>query len=929
MHYHQPIGEIYHALTTGPGGLTVKEIPIRQQKYGKNLLPRKKRDSILTIFLKEFLDPMIVLLVVATVASFIAHEPIDAVVIIFIILLDAIMGTYQENKANHTAEALASLVKSQVKVIRDDKLIKVDAEDLVPGDLVVLESGDKIAADLRLVESHNLTVDESILTGESVTVSKNPAPLKSDNLPITEQSNMLFSGTTVITGRAKAIVVSIGLETELGKIADSLATTKEQKSPLTLRVEKLSRQISILILAVAIIVTVLLIIKQVPYHEIFLSVVALAVSAMPEGLPLALTMALTIASNKMAKSNVVVRKLKSAESLGSCTVIASDKTGTLTVNQQTAKKIILPDGTIYNISGTGFSFQGEVTVENGKSNSAARVNPTSAAAARVNPAGHTVPADLAPVKNLALYGVLNNEATVTDKQQLGDSIDIAFQVLGRKLGVTTSSIKILETIPYESENKFSAVFYEESGETYCTVKGSLEVVQTFCRNLDIKKIERQNTQLAKEGYRVIAVAAGKLPPKIATKTTTKPTPKTITKSATNPKLTASTTYTIDDLKNLDFTGLVGFIDPIRPEAVTSIAECRTAGIKVLMITGDHPLTAFSIAKDLQLASAYEEVATGDEVDRAYQKGTKTFDKFIKTKTVFARVTPLQKLHIVESLKRQGEFVAVTGDGVNDAPALRAANIGIAMGSGTDLARETADMIIMDDNFASIVAGIREGRVAYANIRKIMLFLLSCGLAEVLFFCLAIALDLPMPLVALQLLWLNVVTDGLQDFAMSFEKAEPGILREKPRSPKAPILDRSLFRGIIIAGLTIGVIVFVTWLYLLNVLQLDLPTARGYIMALMVFVQNIHVFNCRSELRSAFSIPLFSNKMILVSFFSAIILQVLVLEVPVLSHLLQVESVPPLHLFYLFLLALLVLDVIELRKLISRALRRKKHRRKNK
>ena len=816
---------------------------------------------------------MVILLLVAIVASLIAGETVDAIAILLIVLVDAIMGTYQENKANNTAEALAKLVTTKVKVVRDDDVMSIDAEDLTIGDYVLLESGDKISADMRIVEAHNLMVDESILTGESVQVNKNSEIINKENVIIAEQSNMAFSGTTVVTGRAKAIVVGIGLETEIGKIADSINNAEEEKSPLTIRVEKLSQQISILVLIVAILIAVLLIMKDVPYHEIFLSVIALAVSAMPEGLPLALTMALTIASNKMAKKNVIVRKLKSAESLGSCTVIASDKTGTLTVNEQTAKKILLPNNEEYNISGTGFSFEGEVTG-----------------------------GDINYAREIAMLGVINNESDVDEHQTVGDSIDIAFKVLGKKMGIETHTIKNLEIIPYESENKYSAVFYEKDGETYCTVKGSLEVVKSFCGDINLVNdklssniLEEQNERLAKDGYRVIALANG--------------------------KIKKQEKYTADDIKDLTFMGMVGFIDPIRKEAVASIDECRTAGIKVLMITGDHPLTAFSIAKDLKLTNDFDEVTTGVEVDEEFAKGEKSFDNFIRRKFVFARVTPLQKLKIVESLKRQGEFVAVTGDGVNDAPALKAANIGIAMGSGTDIARETADMIIVDDNFKSIVAGIKEGRVAYANIRKIVLFLISCGLAEVTFFCLSIILDLPMPLVAIQLLWINVVTDGIQDFALSFEKAEKGILKERPRDPKESIFNKELFQEILVSGLVIGGVVFTVWYILLNKFNMDVNVARGYIMALMVFIQNIHVFNCRSEHRSAFSVPLTSNKLILIAFLSGIILQVIVMEVPLLSKFLQTVSIPFIHLVYLFLIALIVLIVMEIYKKINNSLRK--------
>ena len=873
MHYNKDINEIEKELQTSNEGLTKEEAAIRQEKYGKNLLPKKESDSIVKIFFNEFKDPMVILLLVAIVASLIAGEIIDAIAIFVIVLIDAIMGAYQENKANHTAEALAKLVKTKVKVVRGKEVMSIDAEDLTIGDYVLLESGDKISADMRIVEAHNLMIDESILTGESVQVSKNSDVINKENVIIAEQSNMVFSGTTVVTGRAKAIVTNIGLKTEIGKIADSINNAEEEKSPLTIRVEKLSKQISMLVLAVAVIITVLLIMKNVPYHEIFLSVIALAVSAMPEGLPLALTMALTIASNKMAKKNVIVRKLKSAESLGSCTVIASDKTGTLTVNEQTAKKILLPNNSEYNISGTGFSFEGEVTGEN-----------------------------IELAEEIAILGYINNESEVDENKTVGDSIDIAFKVLGKKLKVNTENIKNLEVIPYESENKYSAVFYEKDGETYCTVKGSLEVVKSFCSNVNLVNdtittnvLEEQNEGLAKDGYRVIALANG--------------------------KINKQDKYSAEDIKDLTFMGMVGFIDPIRKEAVASIDECRTAGIKVLMITGDHPLTAFSIAKDLKLTNDYNEVTTGVDVDKEFEKGEKSFDEFIRRKLVFARVTPLQKLKIVESLKRQGEFVAVTGDGVNDAPALKAANIGIAMGSGTDIARETADMIIVDDNFKSIVAGIKEGRVAYANIRKIILFLISCGLAEVAFFCLSIVLNLPMPLVAIQLLWLNVVTDGIQDFALSFEKAEKGILKEKPRDPKESIFNKELLQEILVSGSIIGIVVFTVWYMLLNKFSMEVSVARGYIMALMVFIQNIHVFNCRSEHRSAFKVPIKNNWLIVGGVAASVLLQIIVMEVPGFSSFLQTVSIPAMHLVWLFAIALSVLIVMEIYKKINNSIRK--------
>ena len=801
------------------------------------------------------------------IASFVAKEFIDGFAILFIILIDCFIGAYQENKANNTVDAIEKLVKVKTNVIRNGKKIKIDSEDIVVGDIVLLESGDKISFDARVIESFNLTIDESVLTGESINVFKSSEVIDNPNVAITEQNNMVFAGTNVVSGRGKVVVCATSFQTELGKLWESMNDVTDELTPLTIRVKEFSKQIAILIVIIALFITLLLVYKEIHYQEIFLSVVALAVSAMPEGLSLALTMALSIAASKMAQKNVVIRKLNSVEALGSTTVIASDKTGTLTVNEQTAKKIILPNDLSYEITGTGYDFLGQVKGDN-----------------------------LNLAEEIALLGCLNNEAIVDDTNIFGDSIDVAFKVLGKKLNIDTSKYQILHSIPYESENKYSAVFYQFEDTIYCTVKGSLEVIKNFCHNIslldeaDFDKIYEQNENLARDGYRVIALASG--------------------------KVDNVGDFNVEVIKNLTFNGLVGFIDPIRKEVKDSIKECVKAGIKVLMITGDHPLTAYNIAKELNITATYDEVTTGSEVEKYLNTSEKEFDIFIKKKKIFTRVTPLQKLEIINALKRNKEYVAVTGDGVNDAPALKSANIGIAMGSGTDLARETADIIVLDDNFNSIVKGIKEGRIAYANIRKIIYFLISCGLAEVLFYVLAILFNLPMPLVAIQLLWLNVVTDGIQDFALSFEKEEKDLMNESPRRAEEPLFDKILFQEIIFSGLVIGSIVFAVWYYLLNVVNMEVTMARAYIMTLMVFIQNIHVFNCRSEKKSAFSVSLFSNKLIMVAFASSIILQILVTEIGLFQTFLQTTSIPWNHFLYLFVIASLVLLIVECYKFIK-------------
>ena len=875
--YLYSVKEVLEKLNVDKLGLTNKNVKLNQEKYGLNVLPKKKRDSIFKIILRELLNPIVLLLIVTVVFSLIIGEIVDACAIIFIILIDLVLGTFQEWKAEKTAESLQELIKDKVRVIRNGEETEVNSEELTIGDIILLESGDRINADARLIETHNLQVDESILTGESLSVTKEIEKIKSD-VTLADRKNMVYAGTNVTTGRATAVIIAVGVNTEIGKIASNVVSRKDEASPLTIRMNKFSKQISILIIIVAIIIAIILFAKNVPGTKIFLSVIALSVSAMPEGLPLALTMALTIASNKMAKKNVVVKKLNSVESLGSCTVIASDKTGTLTVNKQTAKKIVTPESYEYDITGIGYDDVGEVK---GIAN-----------------------ADIAKALEIAKLGAINNEAKLINEkgkwQYLGDSIDIAFLALAKKTKVQYEKIEILDTIPYESQNKYSAVFYKKDNKKYCTVKGSLEKILEFSKYMDINgkktkinitKLKMQNEALASEGYRVIAVADG------------------VVKD-----FDKKNSYDID-IGNLTFKGLVGFIDPIRIEAADSIQKCLSAGIKVLMITGDHPLTALKIGKDLGLVADNNEIATGEDVNKFLEKGEKEFDKFVQSKKVFARVTPMDKLAIIDSLKHQKEFVAVTGDGVNDAPAIKSANIGIAMGSGTDVAKETANMIVLDDDFTSIVKGVEEGRTAYKNIRKVSYMLLSCGLAEVLFFILSIIFNLPMPLVAIQLLWLNIVTDGLQDFALSFEKTEPGTMNELPRSTKETIFNKELLTEVLVAGLTIGLIVFGVWYYLVNVINMEIYTARGYIMVLMVFLQNMHVLNCRSEKTSIFKMP-FNNPFILVTIIGSIILQVIVMEVPFLSEFLNTTTVPVVDMLKLFVFSLIIILVMEIFKIIK-------------
>ena len=882
LNYHSnSVDYALKKVKSSKAGLTSEEAEKRLKENGKNVLPQKKPKPFVLMLLSEIVNPIVLILIVAMAFSFIVGEWLDGFVILGIVAIDAIIGAVQEKRAQNVATSLSNMIKVKVKVVRDGESIQVDSDELVVGDIVLFESGDKISADMRIIECSNFTVDEALLTGESINATKDVEEVK-ENAPLGDRSCMVFSGSSVITGRAKCVVVATGLNTEIGSIANKLNTVKDEKSPLNIRIAKFSKQISIAIVAIAVLIFIIMLLKQNPLKDIFLVVIALAVSAMPEGLPLAVTMALTIASNRMGKNNVVVKHLNAVESLGSCTVIATDKTGTLTLNEQTAKIIALPDKTEYNVSGSGYNDNGKVECDETRAKE---------------------------IYNLALMGDINNESKIKKNKgkfnYFGDSIDVAFKVLGLKMKTKTKELKIVHQIPYESENKYSAVFFERENKHYCTIKGSLEKVlessSTMLVNgqempLNAKIIEKQNENLAKRGYRVIALAVGKVHKKQK--------------------------YTDQDMHDLTFIGLVGFIDPVRPETKGSIADCHTAGMKVIMITGDHPLTAYSIAKDINIADNLDQVATGLEVEKAFKQGEEKFDEFVKSKTVFSRVTPTDKLNIVESLKRQGEFVAVTGDGVNDSPAIKSAHIGIAMGSGTDVSKETADMIILDDNFNSIVRGVKEGRCAYANIRKITYFLLSCSVAEVLFFVLAMICGAGTPLLPIQLLWLNVVTDGFQDLSLSLEKPEPNIMKEKPRSTKESLFTKSMITQCSISGGTIGLIVFGTWMVLTSAMKMDIIIARSLVMTLMVFLQNMHALNCRSEKTSVFKMKYNTNWFFFAAVLGSVALQIIFMEVDALSHLLELETVPYNILFVLLAISIVIVAISEIYKLIVRKIEKK-------
>jgi magnesium-transporting ATPase (P-type) len=885
------IEEVLIQLNTKKAGLTNEECKRRIEFYGKNKLPEGKQVTIWSIILHQLLSPLIFILVAAAVASVAIGEGSDAVFIFLVIFINSALGTYQEFNAEKSASSLQKLMKINARVKRDGKEHEIDSENLVPGDIVLLESGVKVPADMRLLEVSSLEIDESFLTGESMATKKQTAARR-EELSVAERSNMAFAGSTVLSGRGIGVVVSTGILTQVGQIAQNVSEGKSAKPPLIIRMEKFIKQITVFIIVLSVILAIILRMQGMEFTAIFFFVVALAVSAIPEGLPVALTVALSIAAKRMAKRNVIVRKLTAVESLGSCTIIASDKTGTLTVNQQTAKKIIMADGSSYSISGEGYNGEGQVT-EDSTSNSMITPKPGS---------------NLDTLLNIS---VLANEASLYREEagwsHHGDAMDVALLAMVFKFKKDSAVIRkknlIVDKIPYESANKYSAVFFHKNDKIYIAAKGAVETILDFCnsmifnnaeKSLDKEHILKQANDLAAKGYRVLAFAEGEFA-----------------------AFSKKETYEKKDIPAMVFYGLVCFIDPLRPEAKISVEKCKNAGIKVIMITGDHPLTAENISLELGIVDKGQSVCTGQMLSNAGPSDSPAYEQLVRSTNVFARVSPIQKLEIVDVLIRNGEFVAVTGDGVNDAPALKRANIGVAMGSGTDVAKEVGSMIVIDDNFSSIVAGVEEGRFAYDNVRKVIFLLISTGAAEIILFILSIIAGLPLPLLAVQLLWLNLVTNGIQDVALAFEGGEPGTMNKKPRKPAETIFNGLMIKQTIASSLIMGLIVFSLWYWLNNFTEMNEIHMRNLILMLMVFMQNFHAFNCRSETVSAFKIPLKRNLILLFGVMAAQGIHIVSMQMPFMQTILKIEPVTFAEWLYVLALAVPMVLIMELFKIINK------------
>ena len=870
----------------GIQGLTAAEATAGLTRHGPNALPDVGGPSLIAVFLRQFLSPLIYILLAAALVSLALGDIKDALFIGVVLLVNGIIGTAQEYSASRAAAALRNLEQQRASVIRDGVQRDIDARDLVPGDLVLLEAGGRVPADLQLVEGTDLQCDESLLTGESVPVKKT-LPVSVAGESADRRHTAMFAGSMVARGRGCGVVTATGPATEIGKIAKEIGKRSISQPPLVIRMERFAHMIAIAVGVAIVLLIGIGHLRGMGLRDLFMMSVALAVSAIPEGLPVAISVALAIGMRRMAGAHVIVRKMPAVESLGSCTMIATDKTGTLTMNELTVTDILMPDGTM-------------LTCEAGRNLDACSIQAAQGSTEQAR----------ARVAALLRSAALPNEARLVEERGdwtgAGDTVDVALLVAARKGGIALDEVRerypMVGRIPYEPDLRYAASFHSHGGGVRVFVKGAPETLIAMADRMDvgdrIMPIERetlllQKDELATRGLRVPGFAEGEITP------------------------APDSGYGHQSLLNLVFLGLAGMQDPVRPEVPKAIRDCHTAGIEVVMVTGDDSKTASVIATHAGFTFSPDQVVTGEHVRAAELEGPDALDRLTRRARIYARVEPTQKLSIVLSQARNGHFVAVTGDGVNDAPALKHAHVGVAMGrKGTDVAKETADIVITDDNFASIVKGIYEGRVAYANIRKVIFMLVSTGAAEVVLFLLALSTGMPMPLLPVQLLWLNLVTNGIQDVALAAEKGEGDELSYPPRRPREPIFDRVMTRRIWHSMLVMGVGGFAVFYWLLeNGYGED--QARNLLLLLFVLFENFQAFNSRSERHSAFKQRFFTNRLLVLSVIGAQVLHVGAMHLPALSETLRVTPVTIAEWGVLFLIASMLFVVMELEKMWDR------------
>ncbi|MGE8079220.1 cation-translocating P-type ATPase [Peribacillus loiseleuriae] len=831
-------------------GLKEAEVNKRQQLKGYNELQEGEKQSAILLFFAQFKDFMVIVLLAATLISGILGEYIDAIAIIAIILVNGFLGFFQERKAEKSLEALKQMAAPQVQVLRDGEWKRIPSREAVMGDILKFTSGDRIGADLRIIESASLEIEESALTGESVPVAKLNEAIRYDVESIGDEVNLAFMGTMVTRGSGTGVVIATGMETAMGKIADLLQSTETQITPLQRRLEQLGKILIFTALFLTIVVVATGILQGNDLYTMFLSGVSLAVAAIPEGLPAIVTVALSLGVQRMIRKNAIVRKLPAVETLGCASVICSDKTGTMTQNKMTVTHV-WSGGKTWNVSGTGYQPDGEFYDGEKK----------------------VAPKSDKSLHQLLTFGLLCNHADLVVKDSKyvvdGDPTEGALLVSAMKAGLTRESLMnnftIVKEFPFDSTRKMmSVVVKDENGKQFVVVKGAPDVLISRCDSIlwsqksqflseeNINHVQEAINGLASLALRTIAIGFKPLSPG---------------------------TILLDEAeaeRNLVFIGLQGMIDPPRAEVGLAVKESREAGIKTVMITGDHAQTAKAIASQLGILRGKEKVIEGKQLA---EMSMGDLEDVVEDVAVFARVSPEDKLKIVKAFQNKGHIVAMTGDGVNDAPAIKTADIGIAMGiTGTDVAKEASSLILLDDNFASIKSAIAEGRNIYENIRKFIRYLLASNVGEIMVMFFAMLMALPLPLVPIQILWVNLVTDGLPAMALGLDKAEGDLMKRKPRHPNEGVFARGLGWKIISRGILIGLATLIAFIVVYKNNPDNLVYAQTIAFATLVMAQLIHVFDCRSE-KSILARNPFGNKYLIGAVISSLLLMLIAIYYP--------------------------------------------------
>ena len=850
-------------------GLNEKQVEDKQNKFGLNKLEEKKKESIVIKFIKQFNDFMIIILIIASIISAVvarlegSNDYFDSIIIIAIVVFNAIMGLVQEAKAEKSLEALKKMTAPTCRVKRNGKISTIKSEQIVPGDIVLLEAGNYVPADCRLISSSNLKIEESSLTGETVPVLKEANSILKEKTALGDMVNMAFSTTIVVNGHGEAIVTDIGMNTKVGKIAKMIITNEAPETPIQKKLEEVGKSLGIACLGICLLIFVIGLLKKIEPIEMFMTSVGLAVAAIPEGLPAIVTIMLSIGVTKMAKKNSIIRKLPAVETLGSSSVICSDKTGTLTQNKMQVTKIANINGETNDkeyikwlMGMATMCTDVEISKENGK---------------------------------MELTGEPTEKAIVSKALDEGQNKNELYNVMKR-----------VKDIPFDSSRKMMTTIHKMPNGYRVITKGAPDVLLKRCNKvydngnvttLDYSKtklIENQNNKMADEALRVLAIAyldIPNLPSKIDTETVE---------------------------KNLIFIGLIGMIDPPREGVKEAVATCKKAGIKTVMITGDHIITAKAIAKDLGILRGSDLAVTGEELDKIPQS---ILQKNIMNYSVFARVTPEHKVRIVKAYQSTGAVVAMTGDGVNDAPALKNADIGIAMGkNGTDVAKNAADMVLTDDNFVTIVEAVKQGRNIFDNIKKAVHFLIATNIGEIVTIFLGLVLGLKSPLLAIQLLWINLVTDSLPAIVLGLEKPEADIMDKKPRDSKKGIFADGLWQRIITEGTMLGILTLVA--FSVGNYLYDIEVGRTMAFVSLGLLELVHSFNIKSE-ESIFKVGLFENKYLMGAFILGVILQIVVVVIPSVAEVFKLVPLTQVQWMYTFGISILPLVIMEIQKAFNK------------